>query len=180
MNDNNITALDEVIVNKIYFIRGQKVMLDEELAELYGVPTKRLNEQVSRNLDRFPKDFMFKLTEVEFANLKSQIATSSWGGRRKLPSAFTEHGVLMLSSVLNSKQAIQVNIQVMRIFAKVRQMLTDNTELRLEIEKIKNKLDNQDKNMEIVFQYLDELSNRIPKSVEPIPRKRIGYKSHEW
>jgi hypothetical protein len=75
MNDNNITALDEVIVNKIYFIRGQKVMLDEELAELYGVPTKRLNEQVSRNLDRFPKDFMFKLTEVEFANLKSQIAT---------------------------------------------------------------------------------------------------------
>src|SRR5688572_26841375 len=107
---------DEVLMNKIYVIRDQKVMLDEDLAELYGVETRRLNEQVRRNIDRFPEDFMFKLNEEEFTDLKSQNATSSWGGRRKLPNAFTEHGVLMLSSVLNSKQAIRMNIQIMRIY----------------------------------------------------------------
>jgi len=105
--------------------------------------------------------------------LMSQIATSKRGGRRKLPYVFSEHGVLMLSSVLNIKQAIQVNIQVMRIFTRIRQMFMDNTELRLEIEKIKTKLDNQDKNMEIVFQYLDEL---IEKKQAIEPRKGIGYK----
>ena len=103
----------------------------------------------------------------------SQIATSKRGGRRKLPYVFSEHGVLMLSSVLNSKQAIQVNIQVMRIFTRIRQMFIDNTELRLEIEKIKTKLDNQDKNMEVVFRYLDEL---IEKKQEPTERRMIGYK----
>ncbi|WP_232335618.1 ORF6N domain-containing protein [Mucilaginibacter arboris] len=100
------TIPDEVVMSKIYMIRKEKVMLDEDLAALYGVETRRLNEQVKRNIDRFPEDFMFTLTEEEFANLKSQNATSSWGGRRKLPNAFTAHGVLMLSSVLNSKQAI--------------------------------------------------------------------------
>jgi hypothetical protein len=164
---------DEVIMNKIYYIRNQKVMIDEDLAMLYGVPTKRLNEQVSRNLDRFPDDFMFKLSDIEFSNLKSQFATSSWGGRRNPPNVFTEHGVLMLSSVLNSKQAIQVNIQVMRIFTRIRQMFIDNTELSLEIEKIKTKLNNQDKNMEIVFRYLDEL---VDKKEEPLERKRVGFK----
>lgn len=144
---NGIT--DEVLVNKIYEFRGQKVMLDSDLAELYGVETKRLNEQVRRNVSRFPKDFMFALNQEEIEILKSQIATSSWGGRRKAPNVFTEHGVLMLSSVLNSEQAIQVNIQIMRIFAKIRQYLADNTEMKLEIEQIKKKLDNQDKNMEV-------------------------------
>jgi len=164
---------DEVIMNKIYYIRGQKVMLDSDLAELYGVETRRLNEQVARNIDRFPDDFMFRLDENEFASLMSQFATSNRGGRRKLPYVFSEHGVLMLSSVLNSKQAIQVNIQVMRIFTRIRQMFIDNTELRLEIEKIKTKLDNQDKNMEVVFRYLDEL---IDKKQEPQERKTIGFK----
>lgn len=135
--------------------------------------TRRLNEQVARNLDRFPEDFMFRLNEYEFESLMSQIATSKRGGRRKLPYAFTEHGVLMLSSVLNSKQAIKVNIQVMRIFTRIRKMFIDDTELRLEIETIKKKLDNQDKNMEIVFRYLDEL---IDKNEHPQERKRIGYK----
>jgi len=167
---------DEMIMNKIYYIRGQKVMLDEDLAELYGVLTKRLNEQVARNPERFPEDFMFKLNGDEFENLKSQFATSSWGGRRKLPQVFTEYGVLMLSSVLNSKQAIQINIQIMRVFAHIRQMIVDNTELRLALEKIKGKLDSQDKSMEIIFRYLDELSERIPQMPEPGPRKRIGYK----
>lgn len=169
----NTLIPDEALMSKIYFIRDQKVMIDEDLAELYGVPTKRLNEQVARNIDRFPADFMFKLTDDEFTNLRSQFATSSWGGRRNPPNVFTEHGVLMLSSVLNSKQAIKVNIQVMRIFTRIRQMFLDNTELRLEIELIKKKLDNQDKNMEIVFRYLDEL---IDKNERPQARRRIGYK----
>ncbi len=165
---------DEIVMNKIFYIRDQKVMLDVDLAELYGVETRVLNQAVSRNTNRFPSDFMFQLTENEWFNLKSQFVISSWGGRRHPPYAFTEHGVLMLSSVLNSKQAIQVNIQVMRIFTRIRQMLIDNTELRLDIEKIKTKLDNQDKNMEIVFRYLDEL---LEKKTEPKSRKRIGYKS---
>ncbi|HVA99515.1 MAG TPA: ORF6N domain-containing protein [Bacteroidia bacterium] len=164
---------DEVVMSKIYFIRGQKVMLDSDLAELYGVETRRLNEQVKRNSERFPTDFMITLNEKEFENLKSQNATSSWGGKRKLPNAFTEHGVLMLSSVLNSSQAIQVNIQIMRIFTRIRQMFSDNTELRLAIEKLERKTENHTKNIELVFHYLDEL---LEKKEHPKPRKQIGYK----
>ena len=174
MKKEELLVPDEIVISKIYYIREQKVMLDSDLAELYGIDTRRLNEQVNRNIDRFPEDFMFRLNDNEFQVLISQIATSKRGGRRKLPYVFTEHGVLMLSSVLNSKQAIQVNIQVMRVFTRIRQMLVDNTEIRLEVEKIKNKLDNQDKNMEIVFRYLDEL---LEKQERPIPpRKRIGFK----
>ena len=161
---------DNIVVNKIYELRGLKVMLDSDLAELYGVETKRLNEQVGRNPDRFPEDFMFQLTDEEWLNLKSQIATSSWGGRRKLPFVFTEHGILMLSSVLNSRQAIQVNIQIVRIFSRIRQFIVDNGELKLEIEEIKKTLNNHDKNIELVFTYLDRL---IDKKIGP--RKRIGY-----
>ena len=148
-------------------------MLDEDLAELYEVETRVLNQAVGRNINRFPEDFMFKLTAEEFVNLKSQNVTSSWGGRRKLPNVFTEHGVLMLSSVLNSDRAVAVNIQIMRIFTRVRQMLTDHTELRLEVEKIKRHLNNQDRNMEIVFGYLDEL---LEKKEPVLPRTKIGYK----
>jgi hypothetical protein len=119
---------DEAIMNKIYFIRGHKVMLDRDLAELYGVETRRLNEQVKRNLKRFPDDFMFQLAQEELEILISQIATSSWGGTRKLPYVFTEHGVLMLSSVLNSDRAIDVNIKIMRVFTRFRQLLTENTD----------------------------------------------------
>lgn len=168
---------DDTITNKIYHIRGQKVMLDSDLAELYNVETKKLNQAINRNIERFPEDFMFQLTDTEFQSLRFQIGTSKRGGRRYAPYVFTEHGVLMLSSVLNSPQAIQVNIQIMRIFSKIRSMLLDNTELRLEIEKIKGKLDNQDKNMEIVFRYLDELLEA--KYNPPPPRKRIGYKADE-
>ncbi|KIA86856.1 ORF6N domain-containing protein [Flavobacterium sp. AED] len=164
---------DDVVMNKIYFIRNQKVMLDRDLATLYGVETKRLNEQVKRNLTRFPEDFMFQLNEIEFQNLKSQFATSSWGGIRKLPYVFTEHGVLMLSSVLNSEKAIQTNIQIMRIFTKIRQMLLDTTEIRLDVETIKKKIENQGKNIELVFQYLDELIEK--KETNPT-REKIGYK----
>ena len=148
-------------------------MLDRDLAELYSVETKRLNEQVKRNLSRFPEDFMFQLSEIEFQNLKSQFATSSWGGIRKLPYVFTEHGVLMLSSILNSEKAIQTNIQIIRIFTKIRQKLVDTTELSLDVEKIKKKIDNQGKNIEQVFQYLDELLEKKDTKKE---REKIGYK----
>ena len=169
----NSLLSEETIANKIYFIRNQKVMLDRDLATLYGIETKVLNQAVKRNMSRFPEDFMFQLTEIEFQNLKSQIVTSSWGGSRKLPSAFTEHGVLMLSSVLKSDKAIQVNIQIMRIFTKVRQMLLDTTELKIDILHIQKKLENHDKNIELVFSYLDELTEK--KENEP-NRTTIGYK----
>ncbi|MCF8379343.1 MAG: ORF6N domain-containing protein [Bacteroidales bacterium] len=112
---NKINDIETVITSKIYLIRGVNVMIDSDLAALYGVETKRLNEQVKRNPERFPEDFMFVLSDIEFENLKSQFATSSWGGRRSIPYAFSEHGVLMLSSVLNSDRAIKVNIRIMRI-----------------------------------------------------------------
>jgi hypothetical protein len=175
--EKSLIVPDEIVMNQIYFIRNQKVMLDKELAELYQVTTGVLNQAVQRNIKRFPSDFMFQLTEQEWSTLKSQIVTSSWGGRRTLPYVFTEQGVAMLSGILNSDRAIAVNIQIMRIFIRIRQMFIDNTELRLEVEKIKGKLDNQDKNMEIVFRYLDEL---IEVKNNPKPRKRIGFKSDDW
>lgn len=178
--ENLLIVPDELVMNKIYLIRDQKVMLDSDLAELYLVTTGNLNKSVSRNIKRFPEDFMFQLTESEFKNLMFQNGISSWGGKRKLPYVFTEQGVAMLSGVLNSDRAIAVNIQIMRIFSKIRQMLFDNTELRLDIEKIKNKLNNQDKNMEIVFRYLDELLEKKESSQgEAEVRNKIGYKTSE-
>jgi hypothetical protein len=128
---------------------------------------------VRRNADRFPEDFAFVLTPLEAGNLKSQIATSSWGGSRTLPFAFTEHGILMLSSVLKSDKAIQTNIQIMRIFTKVRQMLLDTTEIKVDILQIQKKLENHDKNIELVFSYLDELTEKKDNESE---RVKIGYK----
>jgi len=171
--ETSLVVPDEILMNKIYFIRGHKVMIDSDLAELYHVETKQLKRQVNRNIDRFPKDFMFELTKSEFDNLRSQIGSSNWGGTRYLPMVFTEQGVAMLSSVLSSKQAIQVNIRIMRVFTQVRKMLLDNTELRLAIEEIRKKTDNNSKNIEVVFQYLDEL---LEKKENPEPRKAIGYK----
>ena len=167
---------DELVMNQIYFIRGQKVMIDRDLAALYGVETRILNQAVKRNILRFPEDFMFQMSKKELENWKSQfvISNSDKMGLRNPPSCFTEQGVAMLSSVLNSEKAINVNIQIIRIFTKIRQMLADNTELRLEIEKIKKKLDNHGKNMEIVFRYLDEL---VEKKNDKRPRKLIGYKT---
>jgi hypothetical protein len=171
--EENLLIPDEIITNKIYLIRNQKVMLDSHLAELYQVETKRLKEQVKRNLNRFPEDFMFELTKNEFENLRSQFATSSWGGSRYLPLVFTEQGVAMLSSVLNSDRAIAVNIKIIRIFTKMRALLTDNLSLRLEIEEIKKKVTNQSKNIELVFSYLDELIDKKENNTE---RTKIGYK----
>ncbi len=148
-------------------------MLDSDLAELYQVTTGNLNKAVKRNLKRFPDDFMFQLTNEEFKNLMFQNGISNWGGKRKLPFAFTEQGVAMLSGVLNSDRAINVNIQIMRIFTRVRQALIDNTELRLAVEELKSKTDNNTKNIELVFQYLDEL---LEKKENSVPMEKIGYK----
>lgn len=166
-----ITIPDEIITSKIYLIREQKVMVDSDLAELYQVQTKLLKRQVRRNKERFPDDFMFELTKDEFDNLRSQFGTSRWGGSRYIPMVFTEQGVAMLSSVLNSSRAIAVNIRIIRVFTKTREMLTDNLNIKLEIEEIKKNLSNQNKNIELVFQYLDEL---IEKKEKPITK--IGYK----
>ena len=170
-----VMITEEIIMNNIYFIRGHKIMLDLDLAKLYGVETKQLKRQVSRNKDRFPEDFMFELTKEEFENWRSQFGTSNSDkmGLRYSPMAFTEQGVAMLSSVLKSKKAVHVNIQIMRIFTAIRQRLADNIELRLEVEKIKKKLDNHDKNIELVFQYLDEL---LVKKENPKTKSKIGFK----
>ncbi|HRN41733.1 MAG TPA: ORF6N domain-containing protein [Vicingus sp.] len=173
----DIIIPQEVIINKIYSIRGQKVMLDSDLAELYGVETKRLNEQVKRNNSRFPDDFMFQLTIQEWENLKSQIATSSWGGRRKLPYAFTEHGVLMLSSVLNSDRAIAVNIHIMRVYTKLKEMLLIHKDVLVELETIKQKVGSNSNDIELIFNYLKQFELAKQQELDYQNREKIGYKS---
>ena len=133
----------ERIEKSILLIRGHKVIMDKDLATLYGVTTGNLNKAVSRNLDRFPEDFMFQLTKEEFENLKFHFGISSWGGTRKLPRAFTEQGVAMLSSVLNSERAVKVNIEIMRAFVKLRQMLASNAELARKLNALEKKYDVQ-------------------------------------
>ena len=157
----------ERIASKIYLIRDIKVMLDRDLAELYGVETKVLKQAVRRNIDRFPADFMFELGRDEFNNLRSQIVTSSWGGARYLPMAFTEHGILMLSSILKSERAVQVNIQIMRTFTKLREALIDSKDLRKELGEFKQITEER---FQIVFETLDQLL-----TVESKPKKKIGY-----
>jgi phage regulator Rha-like protein len=167
---NNIIEIEN-IAELIHQIRGKKVMLDRDLANLYEVETKRLKEQVRRNISRFPEDFMFELTANEHQNLRSQNATSSWGGSRYAPMAFTEHGVLMLSSVLNSERAIQINIQIVRVFNRLRQLIFDQTEIRKEIENLKAETEGR---FRIVFETLDQLI-----SVDSTPRKKIGFTAKE-
>ena len=171
--EHQITIPDETIISKIYLIRGLKVMLDNDLAELYGVETKRLNEQVKRNLERFPDDFMFPLTHEEFESLKSQNATSSWGGRRKLPYAFTEYGVLMLSGVLNSQTAIQVNIRIMRVYTKLREMLLTHKEILLKMEQVEKQVIQNSDDIQMIFSALKQLLN----PVQP-PRRQIGFNAN--
>jgi phage regulator Rha-like protein len=162
---------DETIVNKIYFIRNQKIMLDRDLAEMYGVETKRLNEAVRRNIERFPEDFMFQLTQQEFENLRSQFATSSWGGQRYPPYAFTEQGVSMLSGVLNSAIAIQVHIQIIRIFTKMRELLLTHKDILLKLDRLEKDVKENKKDIAVIFEALKQLLHQPQQS-----RKRIGFK----
>ena len=169
----------EAIESRIFVIRGQRVMMDSDLARLYGVKAKALLQAVKRNIERFPEDFMFQLNGTEHEILRSQFVTSSWGGRRYLPYAFTEQGVAMLSSVLNSKRAIQVNIAIMRAFVRLREILLTHKDLAAKIEalelKYKNhdmKLSENDTNIQAIFDAIRQLMS--PPS-EP-PKRQIGFR----
>jgi phage regulator Rha-like protein len=176
---NAIIAIDEdEIISKIYFIRNKKIMLDSDLAELYNVTTGNLNKAVKRNIKRFPDDFMFRLTEAEFKNLIFQSGTSSWGGKRKMPYGFTEQGVAMLSGVLNSDRAIDVNIRIIRIFAKLREIMLTHKDILLKMEQVEKNMIMQDgkmrkyeKDIQLIFEALKQLLNPPHK-----PRKRIGFR----
>jgi hypothetical protein len=163
---------EEVLISKIFEVRGHSVMLDEDLADLYEVETKQLKRQVRRNIDRFPDDFMFELTQEEFENLRSQIGTSKWGGVRYVPMAFTEQGVAMLSSVLNSARAIKVNIQIIRLFTRMRAMLLNYKELFLKLEQLEKKVGAHDEDIQLVFAYLKKL---LP-TPEQVDRRRVGFR----
>lgn len=163
---------DETIISKIYYIRGQKVMLDKDLAELFGVQAIRLREQVKRNIDRFPDNFMFQLTDSEVGLMVSQIAIPSkshFGGH--LPYAFTEHGVLMLANVLRSKTAVKVSIRIIEIFVKMREMLLSNVEILVKLEQLERKVDGHDEDIQVIFRYLKQL---LAPPAEPRPR--IGFR----
>lgn len=163
---------DELVTNKIYLIRGQKVMLDSDLAELYQVQTKNLKRQVKRNIGRFPADFMFELTEEEIENLRCQTGTSSWGGVRYMPMAFTGQGVAMLSSILKSEIAIAVNIQIIRVFTRIRELLQTNKEILQQLEKVERKLTDHDEDILLIFEYLKKLLNPPQSPTRP----KIGFR----
>ena len=158
------------IAASIYLIRGCKVMLDVDLAALYGVETKYLKRQVHRNQERFPSDFMCVLTKKETDNLRCQIGTSSWGGSRYRPYAFTEHGILMLSSVLNSRKAIRVNIAIMRVFARIRQVLVENKNLALRLEKLERHVEKYGKDIRSLFDYVESII-----AIDQKPKPQIGF-----
>ena len=168
---------EDVIMNKILVVRGVKVMIDSDLAELYGVTTKRLNEQVKRNIKRFPEDFMFQLTEKEKQEV---VAICDHLKRLKfspnLPFAFTEHGAVMLASVLNSDRAIIVNIQIIRVFIRMRQLLESHKEILQKIELLQKKDVEQDQQILLIFEYLKQLEQDRQQQLEQKDRKRIGFK----
>jgi phage regulator Rha-like protein len=166
----------QTIQNLIYDIRGQKVMLDADIAELYGVETRMLNQAIKRNTNRFPKDFMFRLSQKEFTNLKSQIVTSSWGGRRKLPYAFTEHGVTMLASILKSKKAVQMNIAIVRAFIALKQFAINYRKLADQIKELKDTTDNHNVQLNQIYNALENLLDEKVEQKKWEDRERIGFK----
>jgi phage regulator Rha-like protein len=167
----NAVSVD-VIAAKILLIRGKRVILDRDLSKLYEVDTRQLTRQVRRNIERFPEDFMFQLRKEELRNLMCQIGTSSWGGTRKLPYAFTEQGIAMLSGVLHSKRAIQVNIQIMRAFIQLKRMLLTNADLRKKVKEMEKKYDKQ---FAVVFQAIKQLLEPPPLKPKPL----IGFSTNQ-
>jgi len=179
MSDLQIILPDEVIVNKIYIIRDKKIMLDRDLAELYDVETRILNQSVRRNEKRFPYDFMFQLTPEEIENWKSQIVISNREkmGLRKPPMAFTEQGVAMLSSILNSDRAIMVNIQIIRVFTKMRELLATHKDILQKLEQLEKKDIEQDEKIMLIFEYLKQLEKVKQEELEFKNRPKLGFKS---
>ena len=163
-----LTVTEQLTISKIYIFRNQRVMMDFDLAEIYGVETRRLKEAVRRNIERFPEDFMFELTQDEFQNLRSQIATSSWGGSRYAPFAFTEHGAVMLASVLNSDTAAKASIFVVRTFVKLKQLVDTYKVLSDKIDGLEDKYDEQ---LYHIIEAIRELSEQ-----KKTPRTSIGFK----
>jgi ORF6N domain-containing protein len=174
MNSSPIEIPTERIEGMILLMRGQKVMLDSDLAKLYGVPTRRLNEQVRRNIKRFPSDFMFCLSEEEFLNLKSHFATSSgnWGGRRKLPYAFTEHGAVMLATILNSEAAIDASLYVVRAFVKLREMLATHKDLARKLDELERHVQGHDGHIQTLFEAIRQLM-----APDPSKNRKIGFRN---
>jgi hypothetical protein len=166
------------IESRIHLIRGKKVILDSDLSALYEVETKQLKRAVRRNIERFPEDFMFELTKDELEILRCQIGTSSWGGKRYQPFAFTEHGVAMLSGVLNSDRAVAINIQIMRAFVRIRNLVSDNAELKRAIQTIERRVNDHDKALEIAFNTLKKFivpKELLPKEYSPEEKKKMGF-----
>ena len=163
-----LTPTEESVISKIYIVRNQRVMMDFDLAEIYGIETKTLKRAVKRNTERFPEDFMFELTQEEFQNLRYQIGTSSWGGSRYLPFAFTEHGAVMLASVLNSETAIKASIFVVRTFVKLRQIINNYQSLSDRVDDLEDKFDGQ---LSHILEAIEELSEQ-----KNPPREPIGFK----
>ncbi len=178
MSMSEVSIPDEVIMNKIYSIRGHKVMLDRDLAELYGVETRALKQAVRRNKKRFPGDFMFEMTQEEFEHWRSHFVISKEDkkGLRYAPFCFTEQGLTMLSCVLNSDQAIEMNIRVVRIFTQMRQMLLTHKDLLIKVNELEAKVSNQGKSIKQIFAYLKELIQEKDQPREPIGFKRKGEK----
>ena len=175
-----VSIPDKVLMEKIYVIRGLKVMLDRDLGELYEVETKRLKESVRRNRDRFPEDFMFELSKGEYKYFKENISPGGRGQHPKYPPfAFTEHGVLMLASVLNSGRAAQINIQVVRVFIKMREMVLENKSIQNQLETIQEKLAEHDEKIILFFEYLKQLEQEKQKMSDQDNRRRIGYTQPE-
>lgn len=171
--DLQLLVDEQNILNSIFEIRGEKVMLDSDLARMYKVETKQLKRQVQRNISRFPRDFMFKLTKKELENLRCQNGTSSWGGTRYLPMAFTEQGVAMLSSVLNSKTAVEVNIRIIRVFTKLRKLAISHKDLLLQLSKLEKEVMINSIDIETIFAVLKKL---LEKQQNPVPRNKIGFR----
>jgi phage regulator Rha-like protein len=169
-----IALPDERSVSRIFVIRGKKIMLDRDLAELYGVETRVLTQAVRRNRERFPDEFMFQLTREEFGNLKSHIVTSSWGGTRKAPLAFTEQGVAMLSAVLRSKQAITISILIIKAFVRMRELLETNQALRAKLNALERQLGKHDKKIRDVYTVLQYLLEEPEK-----PKERMGFQPRQ-
>jgi hypothetical protein len=172
MANSEVIVTDEIVLSKIFYIRDHKVMLDRDLAELYGVEPRRLRQQVKRNMERFPERFMFQLTENEVDGMVSQIVSPSkqqMGGH--LPYAFTEHGVLMLANVLRSKKAIQASLRIIEIFVKIREMLSTHKDVLLKLEQLEKKVTGHDADVQVIFQCLKQLLDP-PRE----PRPRVGFR----
>ena len=177
MQKTKTVVSTERIEKSIFMMRGLKVMLDNDLAELYGIKTKVLKQAVRRNIDRFPSDFMFVLSKQEFANLRSQIVTSNaamWGGPRYRPMAFTEQGVAMLSSVLRSRRAVEVNIEIMRAFVRLREVLATHKELAIKLDDLERRIKDHDEQIQAIFEAIRQLMTPPQK-----PGKRIGFEVKE-